>query len=101
MGKQLGKYIGSVGGSYPYITINGYGPFSVREIEYFEIECEDFLPTINLYIRPGTGVFLTKHFPKDGDLISVYIRSMTNEFKPIRNDYYIRSEEHTSELQSH
>ena len=85
----LGKNIGSIGGGYPYIEINGYGPFTVDEILFLHIECTDFLPTIHLIIKPGSGLFITKHFPKDGDLINLFIRSREDTFKPIKNDYYI------------
>ncbi len=85
---SLGKIAGSMGGDMPLVQINGY-TFSTRELVRLEIDQSDFYPTLNLTIKLETGIFLSRHFPKDGDLISVFIRSFTDVLKPIRNDYYL------------
>lgn len=84
----LGKGIGGLGGSQPVIMINDY-VFSSREIVSMEISSTSFLPTISLVISLQTGIFISRHFPKDGDVVNVFIRSYNDVFKPIRNDYLI------------
>lgn len=84
----LGKGIGGLGGSQPIIIINNY-TFSSREIISMELSSTSFLPTISLTIKLETGIFISKHFPKDGDVVNVFIRSYNDVFKPIRNDYLI------------
>ena len=40
-----------------------------------EIDNYTAVPKIELVVKLTHGVFISKHFPKDGDLISVFIRS--------------------------
>ena len=84
----LGKVIGSLGSEFPIITINNY-TFSVQELESLTISLNEWLPTCNLSVNLTSGIFITRHLPKDGDVISVFIRSENNLFKPIKNDYLI------------
>lgn len=84
----LGKIAGTLGGTEPLIQINGY-TFPAREIIRVEIDCNDFYPTINAILKSDNGIFLSRHFPKDGDLLSIFIRSFNDALKPIRNDYLI------------
>lgn len=81
--------IGGLGKSQPFVKINGYGPFSTKELISFTLKVNDFYPTCNLTIKTGSGVFLTSAFPKDGDLINVFIGNYSDEFKPIRADFLI------------
>lgn len=62
-----------------------------EEILNLEIDCNDFLPKIFLMIAPATKSLTTTEVPKDGDVISVFIKSTNNMLKPIRNDYLITS----------
>jgi hypothetical protein len=84
----IGKKIGAAGSNVPIISCNGY-TFSPNEIKVFEIDTTDWIPKLDLRIKTSSGVFLSRHFPKDGDLLSVFIRSMTSLFKPIRVDFII------------
>ena len=85
---NLGKLIGTVGGDFPYISINDY-PFSERELRYFEINTQGWIPEIMVNVKINHGIFLNRHFPKDGDLISVFVRSFNSLFKPIKCDFFI------------
>lgn len=89
-GSETGRQIqNELGTDYPFITINGY-PFKVEEIVDFEISSTRFLPTIKLDVAmTGTSTFKSVAMPKDGDLVSVFIRAKNDAFKPIRNDYLI------------
>ena len=54
---------------YPLIRINDY-ILSRQEIDSFEIECIDFLPSISLTCTFFNDTFISREMPKDGDMIS-------------------------------
>lgn len=71
----------------PLIKILGY---IVPNISYFKVVSGvDFLPSLTLTFTDLSSEFRNKHFPKDGDLLSLYIRSKNPDFKHIRGDYNI------------
>lgn len=74
----------------PIIKINQYDVQGDR-LEMFEIDCTGFYPTCRFSFSDRDGMFTARHFPKDGDIIQVYIRSAGEEttFKPIRIDFTI------------
>jgi len=87
-GKQ---YQNELGVDYPFISINGY-TFDSGEIQLFRIDATDFAPTVTFVFRlTKTDLFMSQAYPKDGDLLSVFIRAKNNVFKPIRNDYIIKN----------
>lgn len=73
---------------YPIIKINDYmiGP---SEIDSLKINAQNFLPMITLQLKFENELFLSKNMPKDGDIISVFIRNKSDLLIPIRNDYVI------------
>lgn len=77
-----------LGDRWPFIKINSYR-FSNDEIENVTIDCTDFLPIINIRLSLSKSIFISKDFPKDGDMINIFIRSRNDILKPIRNDYLI------------
>jgi hypothetical protein len=80
-----------LGVKYPLLTVNGYKP-GVPELIRCDINYEEFLPRINVEIQPANSArFKSFDIPKDGDLVSVFIRAKNNAFKPIRNDFVITS----------
>ena len=81
------------GSYYPMIDINGL-QFARQHIVSFNLFIgEDFLPTINCSLREVGQNFINKFFPLDGEVISVLIRSLNKDLKPIRQDYRILSVE--------
>jgi hypothetical protein len=70
------KYMGN---SSPYIKINGY-ELDSKSIIKFKIDTVGFIPTISLVFDDITKQF-QNDFPKDGDLIELYIRSRNNSGK--------------------
>ena len=81
----------SRGVTYPYVSLNSY-TFGPKEIIRCEIDCTEFIPKLYLKVMLlSSGEFLSKSFPKDGDIVSIYIRGRDDLFKPIRNDYVITS----------
>jgi hypothetical protein len=73
---------------FPLIRINDY-IFNRDEIINMTIDCTDFLPKIVLNVMFIHQAFLTKDVPKDGDVISLALRSKSDSLKMIRNDYVI------------
>jgi hypothetical protein len=73
---------------FPLIKINDYY-FSQGEIDSFSIDSTGKVPKITLSVSFPNELFLSKNMPKDGDIISVAIRSKAEVLKPIRNDYVI------------
>jgi hypothetical protein len=88
-GKRGTKLQTQQGNTVPFIKINSY-IISSSELIRMEIDCTEFLPKISLeFIMSGPSTFLSRDFPKDGDLINLFIRGRSDLFKPIRNDYLI------------
>ena len=80
-----------LGISYPFLTINNY-VFDADEIDYFMIDATGFLPQVTfIFTLHKTDAFKSQGYPKDGDILSVFIRAKNNAFKPIRNDYIIKN----------
>lgn len=82
---QLSKYQGQFS---PFVIINGM-KFSDEDIVSFSLKSSGDLPKLNITVKEKGGIFISKYFPKDGDVVSVYIKSEIKQFKPIRNDYII------------
>lgn len=73
---------------FPYIKFLDR-EFLQEEILSFEIDCTNFLPIMHLEVIITDRRFIAHRFPKDGDVISVYLRSHNDPYKPLRNDYLI------------
>lgn len=74
----------------PIIRVNGYDVQGDR-LEMFELECTGFYPTCRFSFFDRDGMFTARYYPKDGDIIQLYIRSQGDEttFKPIRIDFTV------------
>ena len=72
----------------PTIRINGYD-VQADKLKLFELKNDLFYPTCKIKFADNDGLFTARHYPKDGDLIQVNIRSQGDEttFKPIRIDF--------------
>ena len=84
-GYETDKYLGT---NFPYIIINKTR-FVQEEIESLEIDCSTFLPTMHLSLIIFRENIIAQDLPKDGDIISIFIRSLNDAYKPVRNDYLI------------
>lgn len=78
------------GDSFPLIKINDY-IFTSEQIIRIEINNSEYIPTINATLLISQKLFYTTSYPKDGDIISIFIRSGNKLLKPIRNDFEIIS----------
>ena len=74
----------------PLIRVNQYEIQGDR-LEMFELSCTGFYPTCRFSFIDRDGLFTARHYPKDGDIIQLNIRSQGEEttFKPIRIDFTI------------
>ena len=74
----------------PLIRINAYEVQGDR-LETFELKSTGFYPTCKFSFYDRDGMFTARFFPKDGDIIQLYIRSQGDEttFKPIRIDFTV------------
>ena len=91
-GTESGRqYQNQLGVDFPFLTVNNY-VFNTDEILEFVLSSNNFLPTMSLTFKlTGSDTFRSQAYPKDGDVLSVFIRAKNNVFKPIRNDYLITS----------
>lgn len=87
-GKKTQKTEDVMSVEFPVIKINDY-IFNRDEIVSISIDSTEFLPTITLSVISLNQVFLSREMPKDGDIISIGIRSKNDVLKMVRNDYVI------------
>ena len=77
------------GGLYPAIRINEYD-FNQNDIRFFSLKIGGFLPELRVSVEDSRGIFNLSSYPKDGDVLMLYIRSTDEEiYKPIRMDFDI------------
>jgi hypothetical protein len=77
------KYTGM---SEPLIKINNT---VVSGLAFFKLDLSGFKPQIIFKFSTIDERFIFTSFPKDGDIVSVYIRARGEMFKPIRMDFII------------
>jgi hypothetical protein len=71
----------------PFISINGYNVTNF--LTRFNLNLGGFMPVINFSFIAAENVFISANYPKDGDLVSLYMRSPGDYYKPIRMDFSI------------
>jgi hypothetical protein len=89
-GSHEEKRLGSV---YPLMKILSQ-QFNQNHILRFRLSSsgyKDFLPTISTRIKDPNLDFLDANYPLDGETLSVFLRTYTDQLKPLRNDYLITS----------
>lgn len=74
----------------PLIRINQY-EVNPENLVTFKLKNTGFYPTLKVVFKDNDTSFMARFFPKDGDLLQLYIRSQGDEttFKPIRIDFTI------------
>lgn len=77
------NYFGSV---QPLVRINTE---IIEAIKYFKLDLTGFKPTLIFRFETIDDRFIYTSYPKDGDIVSVYIRPFGEMFKPIRMDFII------------
>ncbi len=76
------------GYNFPVVKINNTY-LKADEILRIEVESKNFLPTIHAELDLRSSNVLVINMPKDGDIISIYFRTSSDSYKPIRADFVI------------
>ncbi len=79
----------STGLNSPYMTINGYNVS--KYLDSFSLDLSGFLPVIRFSFSTSETVFISVNYPKDGDIVSTYMRSPGDFYNPIRMDFKVLS----------
>ena len=83
-----GSQLNTVGNDYPIIRINDM-VLGKDDIQSMLISSRGFLPTIELSLKFANTALISKNMPKDGDMISVFVRTNTSAINYLRNDFII------------
>jgi len=86
-GHKIGEYFGH---DSPLIQI-GELSFYDSMIRYMEIDFNSFIPNINLSVNNVDGRLTSYDYPKDGDIVKVFIKSRNKSYKPIALDFRVMS----------
>ena len=76
----------AIGFGSPLIMINAY---MVRNIGFFRLDLTDRIPQLMFRFTPEDESFLYTSYPKDGDVVCLYIRATSELYKPIRMDMLV------------
>lgn len=82
------SYSKQYGAVFPVVQVN-QTMFPTEQVTALRINSVGEIPFVSVTILVKDKSFYSTSFPKDGDLVSVFIRSRDDAFKPIRNDYEI------------
>ena len=74
----------------PYIQINDF-TLADYDIESLTIDETGFIPKITVVFEDSYGWMDPVQFPNKNPILSIYIKSLHEKMKPIRNDYIITS----------
>lgn len=77
-----------LGLSYPMIRINDV-ILAKKNLNSMTISMSGFIPTIRLTIINDNSSFIYRNLPKDGDIVSLYIRTDTAALSYLRDDFII------------
>lgn len=78
----------SVGRHVPIVKINDYY-FPQQQIEYIRLETTGFIPTVYAVFSLDRNNPIAMNQPKDGDVISVFMRPMSDVMRSLRCDFRI------------
>lgn len=70
----------------PLVKINSY---IIKNFDYFRLDLSGKIPTLIFRFVPENELFLYTSYPKDGDLVCLFIRSTSKAYKPIRIDFLV------------
>jgi hypothetical protein len=84
--KNYADFSQVAGTQTPFVKMGGQ---IVNNIESLIIDESGFIPKLTLIFVDGNGEFAGNYFPKRNLIVSVFINSSNDKFKPIRSDYLI------------
>lgn len=76
------------GSDKPFVKINSV---EIVDIDQLIIDETGLIPKIKIVFRDHTGALSGPNYPKNDPIVSVYIKSPNQNFKPIRCDFLITS----------
>lgn len=85
-----GSQVNTVGAIYPIIRINDY-IFGRTDIKSMRISSAGFIPTIELTLEFQSTRVISNDMPKDGDIVSIFVRTNTDAVNYLRNDFIIKN----------
>jgi hypothetical protein len=71
----------------PFISINAYN--ITTYLTKFDMDLGGFIPVIRFSFIAAESIFISVNYPKDGDIVSLYMRAPGDYYKPIRMDFNI------------
>ena len=80
----------STGSFSPYLQINDF-TLGDGDIESLVIDETGFIPRITVIFEDSQGWLDPVQFPNKNPILSIYIKSLHEKMKPIRNDYLVTS----------
>lgn len=83
---QLPDFSQSAGKTMPFVKLNGQIITIIDNLTIYE---SGFIPTLELIFTDQNGEFAGNYFPKRNLIVSIFINSGNDKFKPIRSDYLI------------
>jgi hypothetical protein len=81
-------YYGENVGKYPLVFYKGLSIES-DDISNLILENDDFLPKLKIEFKDRSNKIFTENYPKDNDIISIFIRAQNESTMPIRMDFKI------------
>lgn len=88
-GLSLETSVNELGKAEPYITFAGGLNIEFRDILEMKLFNNKFLPWIQMKFRDKTAAAFDDVFPLDNQIVSVFIRSTSEDYWPIRMDFKI------------
>lgn len=85
-----GSQLNTAGNLYPIIRINDF-IFGRTDIKSLRISSIGFIPTIELSLEFQSTHVISKNMPKDGDIVSIFLRTNTDAMNYLRNDFIIKN----------
>lgn len=80
----------TAGISYPLIRINDY-VFPAESVRSMTLQCSGYLPTLSVTVQTVEPDVISKNMPKDGDMVSLFMRTTTAALEFVRCDFVITS----------
>lgn len=79
----------SFGAYTPVVFVNGY--YVEKYMSFFSLDMTGIIPVLRFNFTMVNPLFISVNYPKDGDIVSVYLRSWVEVYKPLRMDFNILS----------
>lgn len=88
--QNVNKQESTIGMSFPIMRINDLVIPKIN-ISSVTISQKSFMPTISVTLIFEDKTFISKNMPKDGDILSLFIRTSTNAVQYLRDEFIITS----------